>query len=133
MANERNGRNRNSATAAGRNNNRRGGKRTSAGAGNATNSSNKNKKQKKLLGVPDLRAGQLGEIEVYADGTAKFVIGECRFDLKDGTAYRHHEQFNIIDEKKKKMRVCRRYRRSSRSYAGRGPINRAKLEGAKLQ
>ena len=102
LANERNGRNRNSATAAGRNNNRRGGKRTSAGAGNATNSSNKNKKQKKLLGVPDLRAGQLGEIEVYADGTAKFVIGECRFDLKDGTAYRHHEQFNIIDEKKKK-------------------------------
>ena len=39
---------------------------------------------------------------MYADGTAKFVIGECRFDLKDGTAYRHHEQFNIIDEKKKK-------------------------------
>ena len=56
----------------------------------------------KLLEVPDLRAGQLGEIQVYADGTAKLVIGECRFDLENGVSYRHHEQFVVIDEKKKK-------------------------------
>ena len=57
---------------------------------------------KKLLKVPDLRAGKLGEIEVYTDGTAKLVIGECWFDLENGVSYRHHEQFVVIDEKKKK-------------------------------
>ncbi len=96
--------NRNNAAVAGRNNNtnRRGAERTTSGAGNAANRSNKSKKHKKLLEVADLRAGQLGEIEVYADGTAKLVIGECRFDLDNGAEYRHHEQFVIIDEKKKK-------------------------------
>ena len=72
------------------------------GVGNATNNSDRSKKHKKLLKVVDLRAGQLGEIEVYADGTAKLVIGECRFDLENGVSYRHHEQFVVIDEKKKK-------------------------------
>ena len=57
---------------------------------------------KKLLKVPDLRAGKLGEIEVYTDGTAKLVIGECRFDLENGVSYRHAEEFVIIDENKKK-------------------------------
>jgi hypothetical protein len=96
--------NRNNAAVAGRNNNtnRRDAERTTSGAGNAANRSNKSKKHKKLLEVADLRAGQLGEIEVYADGTAKLVIGECRFDLDNGAEYRHHEQFVIIDEKKKK-------------------------------
>ena len=53
----------------------------------------------KLLGVPDLSAGKLGDIELYSDGTAKLVIGECKFDLHMGAQYRHAEEFVIIDEK----------------------------------
>ena len=105
LANKRNGSNRNSTARRNNNTNRRGSKRMDAervGVGNATNNSDRSKKRKKLLEAADLRAGQLGEIEVYADGTAKLVIGECRFDLENGVSYRHHEQFVVIDEKKKK-------------------------------
>ena len=105
LANKRNGSNKNSTARRNNNTNRRGSKRMDAervGVGNATNNSDRSKKRKKLLEAADLRAGQLGEIEVYADGTAKLVIGECRFDLENGVSYRHHEQFVVIDEKKKK-------------------------------
>ena len=105
LANKRNGSNRNSTARRNNNTNRRGAKRMVAergGVDNATNNFDRSKKRKKLLEVPDLRAGQLGEIQVYADGTAKLVIGECRFDLENGVSYRHHEQFVVIDEKKKK-------------------------------
>ena len=105
LANKRNGSNKNSTARRNNNTNRRGAKRMVAergGVDNATNNGDRSKKRKKLLEVPDLRAGQLGEILVYADGTAKLVIGECRFDLENGVSYRHHEQFVVIDENKKK-------------------------------
>ena len=64
--------------------------------------SNNSKKKQKLIEVANMKAGQLGEIHVYADGTAKLVIGECSFDLENGANFRHHEQFVVLDEKKKK-------------------------------
>ena len=64
-----------------------------------------NKNKVNLLEVSDLRAGQLGEIEIYADGSAKLVIGRCKFDLENGATYQHHEQFAVIDERCKKFAV----------------------------
>ena len=64
--------------------------------------SNNSKKKQKLIEVANMKAGQLGEIHVYAGGTAKLVIGECSFDLENGANFRHHEQFVVLDEKKKK-------------------------------
>jgi hypothetical protein len=47
--------------------------------------------------ISDLSDGQLGEIKIYADGTAKFFIGNAIFDVMQGTPYQHSEHLAHLD------------------------------------
>ena len=55
----------------------------------------------KLLEVPDLRRDNSERFK-FTRMAQLFRIGECMFDLENGVSYRHHEEFVVIDEKKKK-------------------------------
>lgn len=47
--------------------------------------------------LDDLSEGQLGELKVLADGSAKLYIGDAVFDVMTGTPYQHAEQLARLD------------------------------------
>jgi len=54
-----------------------------------------------VRGVADLANGQLGELKIHADGSAKLYIGNAAFDVMHGVPYQHSEQFARLDESKR--------------------------------
>lgn len=47
--------------------------------------------------VSELSNGQLGELKIHADGSAKLYIGNAVFDVMRGTPYQHSEQLARLD------------------------------------
>jgi len=50
-----------------------------------------------VRGVSELSNGQLGELKIHADGSAKLYIGNAVFDVMRGTPYQHSEQLARLD------------------------------------
>jgi len=46
----------------------------------------------------ELADGQLGELKIHADGSAKLYIGNAIFDVSPGTPYQHAEQIAQLDK-----------------------------------
>jgi hypothetical protein len=46
----------------------------------------------------ELADGQLGELKIHADGSAKLYIGNAIFDVLQGTPYQHAEQVAQLDK-----------------------------------
>ena len=54
-----------------------------------------------VRGVADLANGQLGELKIHADGSAKLYIGNAAFDVMHGIPYQHSEHLARLDESKR--------------------------------